>query len=113
MLSLMYFENIYFDISDIYKTLQDLLWHFFCMKFTSVNKKNKHHVVPSDILPVRKYGLHGTEVAVPSVLTEVPVPSVPKDIDIAEDSDTELEDMGTSASYQVPIPDQNKPTSLS
>ena len=83
------------------------------MKFTSVNKKNKHHVVPPDILPVRKNEPHGTEVAVPSLLTEVPVPSVPKDIDIAEDSDTELEDMGTSASYQVPIPDKNKPMSLS
>ena len=44
---------------------------------------------------------------------EIPVPSVPKDIAIAKDRDTELEDMDTSASYQPPIPDKNKPMSLS
>ena len=38
---------------------------------------------------------------------------MPKDIDIAESSDTDLEDMGTSASYPPPIPDENKPVSLS
>ena len=43
---------------------------------------------------------------------EIPVLNVPKDIDIAEDGDTELEDMDTFASYQPPIPDKNKPMPL-
>ena len=43
---------------------------------------------------------------------KIPVPSVPKDTDIAKGSDTELEDMDTSASYQSPIPDKNKPMPL-
>ena len=43
---------------------------------------------------------------------EIPVPSVPKDTDIAKGSDTELEDMDTSASYQSPIPGKNKPMPL-
>ena len=43
---------------------------------------------------------------------KIPVPSVPKDIDVTENSDTELEDMDTSASYQPPIPDKTKPMHL-
>ena len=74
------------------------------MKFTRVNKKNKHHVVYPDVPSARKPVPHGSE---------IPAPSVPKDIDIAEDSDIELEDMDTSASYQPPIPDKDKPMPLS
>ena len=44
---------------------------------------------------------------------KIPVPSVPKDIDVTENSDTELEDTDTSASYQPPIPNKNKPMYLS
>ena len=44
---------------------------------------------------------------------KIPVPSVPKDIDVTENSDTELEDTDTSASYQPPIPNKNKPMHLS
>ena len=65
------------------------------MKFTGVNKKNKHHVLHLDIPSARKPVPHGPT---------IPVPSVPKDIDIAED---------TSASYQPPIPNKNKPMPLS
>ena len=100
MLSLVYFENIYFDIFGIYKILRNLLLHFICMNFTGVNKKSKHHVVYSDIPSTRKTVPHGPE---------IPVPSAPKDIDIAEESDTELEDMDTSAS----IPNKNKAMALS
>ena len=74
------------------------------MKFTGVHKKNKHHVVYPDIPSARNPVTHGPE---------IPVSSVPKDIDIAEDSGTELEDMDTSTSYQPPIPDKNKPVTLS
>ena len=74
------------------------------MKFTGVHKKNKHHVVYPDIPSARNPVTHGSE---------IPVSSVPKDIDIAEDSVTELEDMDTSTSYQPPIPDKNKPVTLS
>ena len=65
------------------------------MKFTGVNKKNKHHAVYPDVPSATKPVPNGPE---------IPVPSVPKDIDIAEDSDTELKDMDTSASYQPPTP---------
>ena len=74
------------------------------MKFTGVNQKNKHRVVYADILSARKPVHHEPK---------IPVPSVPKDIDVTENSDTELEDMGTSGSYQPPIPDKNKPMHLS
>ena len=57
-----------------------------------------------DIPSARKPVSHGPK---------VPVPSVPKDIDIAEDSDTKLEDMDTSASYQPPIFNKNNPMPLS
>ena len=62
------------------------------MNCTGVNKKNKHHVVYPDVPSARKRVLHGPE---------IPVPSVPKDIDIAEVSDTELEYMNTSASSEA------------
>ena len=91
----MHFENIYFDISDIYKTLRDFLLHFICMKFIGVNNKNKHHVVSPDIPSVRKPVPHGLVIL---------VPSVSKDIEIAEGSDTELVDTGTPAyNFQSPI----------
>lgn len=71
------------------------------MKFTGVNK---HHVVYPDIPSSRKPGPHGSE---------IPVPSVPTNIDIAEDSDAQLEDMNTSAPNEPPIPDENQPKPLS
>ena len=51
-----------------------------------------------DIPSVKKPVSHGPE---------IPVPSVPKDIVIAEDSDTKPEDMDTSPSYQ---PSMSLPT---
>ena len=73
------------------------------MEFAGVNKKNKHHVVYPDIPSAIKPVPHGPD---------IPVPSVPMDMDIPEEDDVQLEDMDTSASYQPQNLNERQPKPL-